>query len=483
MRPLDDTICAVATPIGQGGVGIVRLSGPQSAEIAEKVVTLQSGRLLRDLPSHHLCLSDIVLSPAQVPIQKEHSSTTPVDQVLVVRMQRPKSFTGEDMVEIHCHGGLLILSMVCESLIQGGARLAEPGEFTRRAFLNGRMDLTQAEAVLDTIQATSSAGLKVAQEQLRGKLSNKIEHLRDQLIHVLAHLEAGMDFVEEDISFISLDQVKDALKSASNEIVKLLGTVDQGRLLKEGLIVTIIGRPNVGKSSLLNSLLETDRAIVSSIPGTTRDVLEEGLNIMGVSLRLIDTAGLRDTQNDIEREGIRRTTNALEQAGLVLIVLDGSEPLSEKDLEIIKENSDKQKIVVINKSDLQMEVQESTVRSLVGSGPSDDRNGNFPLKCVTISAKTGAGLEQLRQEIRSFAYGPFFESGDSVFLTRLRHKLSLDRAKESLVNSLSAIDESISAECLAVDIRVALDALGEIIGTVTTEDILDRIFQDFCIGK
>ena len=483
MRPLDDTICAVATPIGQGGVGIVRLSGPQSAEITEKVVTLQSGRLLREIPSHTLCLSDIVLSPTQDPIQKKNSPSTPVDQVLVVRMQAPKSFTGEDMVEIHCHGGQLILSMVCEALIQEGARLAEPGEFTRRAFLNGRMDLTQAEAVLDTIQATSSAGLKVAQEQLRGKLSKKIEHIRDQLIQVLAHVEAGLDFVEEDISFISLDEVKNALHSASDEITKLLKTVDQGRHLKEGLIVAIIGRPNVGKSSLLNSLLETDRAIVSSTPGTTRDVLEEGLNIMGVSLRLIDTAGLRDTQNEIEREGIRRTTQALEQAGLLLIVLDGSEPLSNIDVEIIKDHVEKNKIIVINKSDLQMKVQESTVRSVMSSPSSGKNNGKMSLKCVAMSAKTGAGLEQLCQEIRTFAYGPFFESEDSVFLTRLRHKLSLERAKDALMNSLSAIEENISTECIAVDLRMALDALGEIIGTVTTEDILDRIFQDFCIGK
>ena len=299
MGQLDDTICAIATPIGEGGVGIIRVSGPSSRDIASKVVTLRSGRSLEDIRSHTLCLGDIVLSSSQSAFQQNGNNVTPLDQVLVAIMRAPKSFTGENMVEIHCHGGQLILSMVCEAVIQQGARLAEPGEFTRRAFLNGRMDLTQAEAVLDTIRATTSAGLKVAQEQLRGKLSNKIEHIRDELIRLLANLEAGMDFVEEDITFISYDELARSLKLVLDKISTLLNTADDGRLVREGLIAAIIGKPNVGKSSLLNALLETDRAIVSPVPGTTRDVLEEGVNILGVCIRLIDTAGLRDSQNDI----------------------------------------------------------------------------------------------------------------------------------------------------------------------------------------
>ncbi|MDX1411698.1 MAG: tRNA uridine-5-carboxymethylaminomethyl(34) synthesis GTPase MnmE, partial [Nitrospirales bacterium] len=409
---------------------------------------------------------------------------TPLDQVLVACMRAPKSFTGENTVEIHCHGGQLILSMACEAVIQQGARLAEPGEFTRRAFLNGRLDLTQAEAVLDTIRATTSSGLKVAQEQLRGKLSKKIERIRDELIRLLANIEAGMDFVEEDISFISPDDLERSLKVLLDQISTILDTADDGRLVREGLVASIIGKPNVGKSSLLNALLETDRAIVSSVPGTTRDVLEEEVKILGVCIRLIDTAGLRHTQNEIEREGIRRTTHASEQAGLLLIVVDGSQELSDDDVEIIKKNCDKKKIVVLNKADLPMKVEESTLMSLLSPQASqDDKEHTSPLRIVTMSAKTGMGLEKLRQEIRSLAYGPFFESGEPVFLTRLRHKVALERAKEAVANSLCAFDQNFSGECLAVDLRVALDALGEIIGVVSTEDILDHIFKDFCIGK
>ena len=484
MGHLDDTICAIATPIGEGGVGIIRVSGPRSQEIASKVITLKSGRSLGDIPSHTLCLGDILLSTTQSAFNKSSKHATPLDQVLVAFMRAPKSFTGENTVEIHCHGGQLVLSMACEAVLQQGARLAEPGEFTRRAFLNGRMDLTQAEAVLDTIRATTSAGLKVAQEQLRGKLSNKIEHIRDELIRLLANLEAGMDFVEEDISFINRDDLERSLSFLLEKISTILNTADDGRLAREGLVVAIIGKPNVGKSSLLNALLETDRAIVSAVPGTTRDVLEEGVKILGVGIRLIDTAGLRHTPNEIEREGIRRTTLALEQAGLLLIVVDGSQEVSDDDVEIIKENFDKKKIVVLNKADLPSKIQELTLRSVLAPDASQEgkEQSNSP-RIVTISAKTGMGLEKLRQEIRSLAYGPFFESGEPVFITRLRHKLALERAKEAVTNSLCALDQDFSGECLAVDIRVALDALGEIIGVVSTEDILDHIFKEFCIGK
>ena len=484
MGHLDDTICAIATPIGEGGVGIIRVSGPRSLEIASNVVTLKSGRSLGDIPSHTLCLGDILLSTIESFSPKNGTPPTPLDQVLVAIMRAPKSFTGENTVEIHCHGGQLILSMACEAVIQQGARLAEPGEFTRRAFLNGRMDLTQAEAVLDTIRATTSSGLKVAQEQLRGKLSKKIEHIRDELIRLLANIEAGMDFVEEDIAFISPDHLERSLKFLLDEISTILNTADDGRLVREGLVASIIGKPNVGKSSLLNALLETDRAIVSSVPGTTRDVLEEEVKVLGVCIRLIDTAGLRHTQNEIEREGIRRTTHALEQAGLLLIVVDGSQKLSEDDVEIIKQNPDKKKIVVLNKADLPMKIEESTIMSRLSPQASqEDKELTTSLRIVTMSAKTGMGLEKLRQEIRSLAFGPFFESGEPVFLTRLRHKVALERAKEAVANSLWALDQNFSGECLAVDLRVALDALGEIIGVVSTEDILDHIFKEFCIGK
>ena len=484
MGHLDDTICAIATPIGEGGVGIIRVSGGRSLDIASKVLKLQSGRALADLPSHTLSLADIVLSPTRSPFSNNGNEGTPLDQVLVATMRAPRSFTGENTVEIHCHGGQLILTMACEALVQEGARLAEPGEFTRRAFLNGRMDLAQAEAVLDTIRATTSASLKVAQEQLRGKLSERIGHLRDQLIRLLGNLEAGMDFVEEDITFISSPDLERSLKFLLDDVSTILKTADEGRLVREGLDVAIVGKPNVGKSSLLNALLETDRAIVSPVPGTTRDVLEEGVKILGVSVRLIDTAGLRDTQNEVEKEGIRRTTQASEQAGLVLIVVDGSQELSRYDVEIIKKNFDKKKIIVLNKADLPLKISEATLKSLLLSEPAaEGQEFSAFQRIVTMSAKTGMGLEKLRQEIRSLAYGPFLESGAHVLITRLRHKLALERAREGLTNALNALEQQFPGDCVALDLRVALDALGEIIGAVTTEDILDHIFKEFCIGK
>ena len=484
MGQLDDTICAIATPIGEGGVGIIRISGPNSMDIASKVVTLRSGQLLDQVRSHTLCMGDIMLSSSHSAYQEVENTVTPLDQVLVTVMRAPKSFTGEHTVEIHCHGGQLILSKVCEAVIEQGARLAEPGEFTKRAFLNGQLDLTQAEAVLDTIRATTTAGLTVAQEQLRGKLSNKIGHLREEIIRLLAHLEAGMDFVEEDLAFISNDELKRSLQIVLGDISTLVDTAQDGQLVREGLKTSIIGRPNVGKSSLLNALLETDRAIVSAIPGTTRDVVEEAVNIRGVCIRLLDTAGLRRTQNELEKEGIRRTTKALDQADLILLVLDGSQDLTDDDVELITDKYGKKKIIIINKSDLPMKIQEATVRGLLPPGSTvDGKDVSQSVRIVSMSAKTGLGLEHLRQEIRSIALGSLFESGDAVVLTRLRHKTALERAKEAIANGIRALDQELSGECLAVDLRVALDALGEIIGVVSTEDILDQIFREFCIGK
>ena len=361
MGPLEDTICAIATPLGEGGVGIVRISGPHSLDYASRVVTLRSGRSLEDIRNHTLCLGDLFLSSEKKESPGNGTGHTPLDQVMITVMRAPKSYTGEHVVEMHCHGGQLILSTLCEAVIQEGARLAEPGEFTKRAFLNGRLDLVQAEAVLDTIRATTAASLRVAQEQLRGGLSKKIERLRTELIRVLAHLEAGMDFVEEDISFISRDELNHSLRFVSEEITELVKTAEEGRLLREGVITAIVGKPNVGKSSLLNLLLDRDRAIVSNVPGTTRDVLEETLNIQGIPIRLIDTAGLRQTADSLEAEGIRRTTEAIAQADLVIIVLDGSQILTREDSKLLNDKYLGKALVVINKLDLPNVVEESDV--------------------------------------------------------------------------------------------------------------------------
>ena len=484
MGQLEDTICAIATPIGEGGVGIVRISGPDSLDYASRVVTLRSGRSLEDVRSHTLYLGDLSLPSDQKVSSGNGTGTPPLDQVMITVMRAPKSYTGEPVVEIHCHGGQLILSTLCEAVIQEGARLAEPGEFTKRAFLNGRLDLVQAEAVLDTIRATTQASLRVAQEQLRGGLSKKIERLRTELIRVLAHLEAGMDFVEEDISFISRDELNHSLRVVSEEITELVKTAEEGRLLREGVITAIIGKPNVGKSSLLNLLLDRDRAIVSNIPGTTRDVLEESLNIQGIPIRLIDTAGLRKTADSLEAEGIRRTTEAIAHADLVIIVLDGSQNLTSEDVRILNDKCSGKTLIVINKVDLPNAVEESDVSAKAEmNSNSEIGTAAEPLRIIKVSAKTGQGLDQLREEIRNVIPGVSLESNHSLLITRLRHKTALVRAQEAVANSINAQNQQLSGECLALDLRVALDALGEIVGVVSTDDILDRIFQEFCIGK
>ena len=418
-------------PRGEGGVGIVRISGPHALDYASRVVTLRSGRSLENIRSHTLCLGDLSFSSDQQNSPGNGKEVTPLDQIMVTVMRAPKSYTGEHVVEVHCHGGQLILSTLCEAVIRQGARLAEPGEFTKRAFLNGRLDLVQAEAVLDTIRATTTASLKVAQEQLRGGLSKKIERLRAELIRVLAHLEAGMDFVEEDISFISQDELKHSLQMVSEEIMELVNTAEEGRLLREGVITAIIGRPDVGKSSLLNLLLDRDRAIVSNIPGTTRDVLEETLNIHGIPIRLIDTAGLRKTADSLEVEGIRRTTDAIAQADLVVIVLDGSQELTGEDVEILNNNCPEKTIVVINKVDLQNVLDESDISAKAEMNLSreiDTKAG--PRRMIKVSAKTGEGIDKLREEIRNTIPGISLESNHSLLITRLRHKTALLRLRK-----------------------------------------------------
>ncbi|GJL62812.1 MAG: tRNA modification GTPase MnmE [Nitrospirales bacterium] len=476
---LDDTICAVATPIGEGGIGIVRVSGPDALAVTSNILFLRRGKSLETVRSHQLYLADVKVSSQET---EQNLSISKVDEALVVLMRSPRSYTGEDVVEIHCHGGSLILTTVCEALVRYGARLAEPGEFTRRAFLHGRLDLTQAEAVLDTIRATTASSLQVAQEQLQGSLAEKIDRMRDELIHVLAHLEAGLDFVEEDITFLGQDELKRVLQSLETEISSLLKTAEEGRIIREGVITAIVGRPNVGKSSLLNTLLETNRAIVSAIPGTTRDVLEEVMSIHGILIRLQDTAGIREAGDSLEEEGIRRSTEALEQAELLLLVLDGSQALSEEDALLIRNSVQKKRVIVLNKSDLPGKVRERDIHVMLCES-SDDPQEAHRTKVVSVSAKTRSGFEQLCFAIRDVLITGQLESRDAVMITRLRHKQALLSALESITNALLAIEQEFSADCVAVDVRASLNFLGEITGSVSTDDILDRVFSEFCIGK
>lgn len=471
---MEDTICAIATAPGEGGIGVVRISGEKAVEIASGVVCLTSGRTLSEVTSHTLYQADIVGALSENAAARRLSST-PIDQALAVVMRAPRSYTAEDVVEIHCHGGAFVLQCLCEALIAAGARMAQPGEFTKRAFLNGKLDLTQAEAVLDTIRAKTATSLRLAQEQLRGSLSKEVNLIRERLIHLLAHVEAAIDFTDEGITFIPERDLLQGIESTLEQLSRLVESYQEGRILREGITAAIVGRPNVGKSSLLNALLRTDRAIVTPIPGTTRDVLEETLNIRGVPVRLLDTAGLRDATDVVEREGVRRSRAAMEQADLLLLLLDGSMPPHPEDRVLGSAGRDKKMILVINKSDLPHGICPEDLQTLRQAIAAD--------ATVWISARTGAGLDDLRDAIRYLVLRPELESGEAAVVTALRHRTGLVKAMEALRGASESIQNHLSPEFIALDLRGALDALGDIVGATTTDDILDHVFSRFCIGK
>ncbi len=471
--PVDDTICAIATPMGEGGIGIIRVSGSGAIDVAAHVVRPRHRASLQQLDSHRLYVSDVVsVSEAVVPDGRPGMPSV-IDEALVVVMRKPRSYTGEDVVEIQTHASARILQTACQSLVDHGARLAHPGEFTKRAFLNGRLDLAQAEAVLDTIHATTARGLQAAQALLRGSLSREIDALREGLIRVLAHLEAGMDFAEDEMVFIHTPEVRQVLEDTQHALERLIASYEEGRIVRDGITVAIIGRPNVGKSSLLNALLNMERAIVSEQPGTTRDIIDESLNVGGIALRVLDTAGLRQTQDKIEEEGIRRTKDAIADADALLIVIDGSAGVTDADRVLLEAHGGRRALLVVNKID----IPEARTRPTPASHTCDGAG------VVTVSARTGEGLDRLKSDIRNLFVTATHEAAPSVLVTRLRHRSSLDRARGSLEEAKCSLQQGEAGECVALDLRAALDALGEITGAVSTEDILDRIFQDFCIGK
>jgi tRNA modification GTPase len=442
--------------------------------VASGVVQLRSGKSLASVRSHHLYRADVMETAVRRDAADRPNPPRPLDEALVVVMRAPRSYTAEDVVEIHCHGGLFVLQTVCEAMLRRGVRLAEPGEFTKRAFLNGRLDLVQAEAVLDTIRSRTASSLRLAQEQLRGSLSQEINRLRESLIRMLAHVEAAIDFTEEDISFIEPQELADGINETTAAIARLAESCREGRIFREGVAVAIIGRPNVGKSSLLNALVMAERAIVTPIPGTTRDILEEAVNIRGIPVRLLDTAGVRQTEDPVEQEGVKRSRGAMEEAELLLILLDGSLPLGEEDRALLAQPQEKQRLVVVNKIDLPLELDLSRLIGLAQVAPAS---------IVKISARTGIGLDELRDRIRTLILRADFEPGEAAVVTHLRHRAALLKAHEALTSAAGSVASGLSGEFVAMDLRAAIDALGEITGAVTTDDILDRIFREFCIGK
>lgn len=478
MNHLEDTIVAISTPIGEGGIGIVRLSGKDSIPIVDKVFSSPKGRKLSDAKSHTIVYGFVV----------DYEKNERIDEVIVTVMKAPRTYTREDVVEINCHGGMLPLRTTLQLLLREGARLAEPGEFTRRAFLNGRIDLSQAEAVIDVIRAKTEQAERLALRQLEGRLSAKITDMRDKVTELCMHIEAYIDFPEDEIEVIEKGDLLDSMQVIGHELLGISKRYDEGRFFREGVYTAIVGKPNVGKSSLLNALLQKDRAIVTEIPGTTRDVIEDYLNINGLPLRIMDTAGIRETHDLAEIEGVRRSLKAIEGADIVLAVLDAGRPFDEADKEVIDKVKDKKTVVVINKSDLLADTEmrgigaiEEWINEAIKS-LSILQHSNTPI--IKVSALKDNGIDDLKDAIYSICITSGKASdAEDIIITNLRHRQSIDRALKSLNDAEDALKRNEPLEVVALFLRESLDSLGEIIGAVTTEDILNRIFNEFCIGK
>ena len=455
---LDDTIAAIATPLGQGGLAVIRISGGEALAVAGLLFSPggKSKTKLAAAKTHTLHYGHIVRDAQRL------------DEVLVSVMKAPATFTREDIVEISCHGGIRSTQAVLDAVLGAGARLALPGEFTKRAFLHGRIDLAQAEAVADLIHARTDLALSAANEQLAGKLSQRINMLRDDLMQVLAHIEAHIDFPDEDIEPDTIDGLARRLDNAGRLIDELLATANEGQLIRRGIRVAIIGRPNAGKSSLLNQLLGRDRAIVSAVAGTTRDTISEEAQIRGIAVVFIDTAGLQESDDTIEREGIRRSRESLGQADLVLHVLDTSEPLTPDDQRHLDEFAGKPHLLVLNKSDLPNRLAQAM-------------NNGQP--AVSVSCLDGSGIEALKDAIRNQIWDGEITAEMLEVMINSRHQEALRRAAESIRTALEQLRAGTPPDLVAVDLRIGTNAVGEIVGQTSTEDLLDSIFSTFCIGK
>lgn len=455
---LTDTIAAIATPLGEGGLAVIRVSGAQALAVAEKSFRPAGKSALRpaSAPSHTLHYGHIVRDGAVV------------DEVMLAVLRAPRTFTREDVVEVSCHGGLLAAKRVLDTMLACGARSAEPGEFTKRAFLNGRLDLAQAEAVVDLIHARTDLALAAANEQLAGKLSARINLLRDQMVSLLAHIEAYIDFPDEDIAPDTLAQLIGRLERGLAFMDELLRTADEGQILRRGIRAAIVGRPNAGKSSLLNQLLGHDRAIVSPIAGTTRDTIEEMANIRGIPVVFVDTAGLRDAGDTIEVEGIRRSHESIARADVILHVLDGSEPHTEEDGRYLADFAGKKRVLVRNKLDLPQRFQLPA-----GHGAS----------VVEVCCLSGVGMELLKDTIKEMVWAGEVKAEMLQVMINSRHQDALRRAREATERMVALLQTGRTLELAAMELRIGVNAIGEIVGKTTTEDLLDSIFSQFCIGK
>ncbi len=457
----DDTIAAIATPPGEGGIGIVRISGSKALDIAKEIFIFGSKKN-RTFKDRYLHYGKVVDGKGNI-----------IDEVLLAYMKGPRSYTAEDVVEIHCHGGIIPITNILKEVIKKGARLAEPGEFTKRAFLNGRIDLVQAEAVMDLICAKTEKLANASINQMEGSLSGHIKRMRARLIDIMAHIEVTIDYPEEDIDEVASQSIKENITDIVKDIEYLLSTAEHGRLIRQGIKAVIIGKTNVGKSSLLNALVKEDRAIVTDIPGTTRDVIEEFINIKGVAVRIIDTAGIRETLDQVEQIGIQRSKQNIESADLIITVLDASSPLEDQDREILKYLKDRKSLIILNKIDKPVVLDRNEIEELIGK--------ERPI--VETSLTLGKGIDKVEDIIYKMFFRGELEMSNDLMITNIRHQETLNKAHKHLLDALEGIDNLLPMDIVSIDLRSAVDSLGSITGETITDDLIDKIFSEFCLGK
>ncbi|HGO3643779.1 TPA: tRNA uridine-5-carboxymethylaminomethyl(34) synthesis GTPase MnmE [Staphylococcus aureus] len=456
-----DTITSISTPMGEGAIGIVRLSGPQAVEIADKLY--KGKHLLNDVPSHTINYGHII----------DPESKEVVEEVMVSVLRAPKTFTREDIIEINCHGGILTINRVLELTMTYGARMAEPGEFTKRAFLNGRIDLSQAEAVMDFIRSKTDRASKVAMNQIEGRLSDLIKKQRQSILEILAQVEVNIDYPEyDDVEDATTEFLLEQSKEIKQEINRLLDTGAQGKIMREGLSTVIVGKPNVGKSSMLNNLIQDNKAIVTEVAGTTRDVLEEYVNVRGVPLRLVDTAGIRETEDIVEKIGVERSRKALSQADLILFVLNNNEALTQEDYTLYEVVKNEDVIVIVNKMDLEQNIDINEVKDMIG---------NTPL--IQTSMLKQEGIDELEIQIRDLFFGGEVQNQDMTYVSNSRHISLLKQARQTIQDAIDAAESGVPMDMVQIDLTRTWKILGEIIGETASDELIDQLFSQFCLGK
>nr|WP_300005115.1 tRNA uridine-5-carboxymethylaminomethyl(34) synthesis GTPase MnmE [Tissierella sp.] len=456
-----DTIAAISTAVGEAGIGIVRMSGKSALGIGEAVFIGSDDKKVQEIQNKKLTYGHII-----------DENGNKIDEVLIAFMKGPYTYTREDMVEIYCHGGIISVRKVLELLLRSGARISERGEFTKRAFLNGRLDLSQAEAVIDIIRSKTDKSFEVSLDQLEGSLSKEIQGMRDILLTMVAHVEVSIDFPEEDVNELTYETLKRDAMEVERKIEELLSTANKGKILRDGINTVILGKPNVGKSSLLNAILKENRAIVTDVPGTTRDIIEEYINIDGIPLKIVDTAGIRVTEDLVEQIGVDRARQSVEESDLIIAVFDVAREFDEEDQEIINILKDKKAIVLLNKIDIEDNHREKFLEELSGID-----------HIIETSIIENVGIKTLEEDIKDLFYQGDLNIESDIIITNVRHKIQLEKAQKKILSAIGDIQADVPLDCIEIDLKDAWEDLGEISGETIAEDILDKIFRDFCIGK